>query len=123
MNHKPQNKFKGANHNITNHAVGGAQAIIEAYHAIKSGQISRACVVAYDLGIEPQALYYYDKLGILSAKDLKPFDKDHDGTILAEGASSLILESEESVKMREAKCYAELIGGKSTTESSGLFSI
>jgi 3-oxoacyl-[acyl-carrier-protein] synthase I len=115
--------FKGANHNITNHAVSGSQAIIEAYHAIKSGQISRACVVAYDLGIEPQALYYYDKLGILSTKALKPFDKDHDGTILAEGASALILESEESVKMREAKCYAELIGGKSTTESSGLFSI
>lgn len=115
--------FKGANHNITNHAVSGTQAIIEAYHAIKSGEISRACVVAYDLGIEPQALYYYDKLGLLSKKSLKPFDKEHDGTILAEGASALILENEESAIKRGAKCYAELVGGKSTTESSGLFSI
>ncbi|HBI21727.1 MAG TPA: 3-oxoacyl-ACP synthase, partial [Legionella sp.] len=27
--------FKGVNHNIANHAVGGMQAIIEAYHAVK----------------------------------------------------------------------------------------
>ncbi|MDF1757452.1 MAG: beta-ketoacyl synthase N-terminal-like domain-containing protein [Legionellaceae bacterium] len=115
--------FKGANHNITNHAVSGMQAIIEAYHAILSGQISRACVVAYDLGIEPQALYYYDKLGVLSKNSLKPFDMQHDGTVLAEGASAIILENEQSVKERNAKCYAEVIGGDSRTESSGLFSI
>lgn len=115
--------FKGANHNITNHAVGGMQAIIEAYHAIQSGQISRAVVVAYDVGIEPQALYYYDKLGVLSARDLKPFDQNHDGTVLAEGASALVLESEASVRERHARCYAEITGGSAATEANGLFSI
>ena len=49
--------FKGANHNIANHAVGGMQAIIEAYHAIKTGLAARAVVVAYDVGTEPQALF------------------------------------------------------------------
>jgi len=115
--------FKGPNHNITNHAVGGTQAILEAYHAIRSGQADRAVVVAYDMGIEPQALFYYEKLGVISARHLKPFDGEHDGTILAEGAAALVLESEASVKARGAQCYGEIIGGLAASEASGLFSI
>lgn len=114
--------FKGPNHNVTNHAVSGTQALIEAYYAIKQGQAERAIVVAYDL-IEPQALYYYEKIGVLSARHLKPFDKDHDGTVLAEGAAALVLESEASASARLAPCRAEVVGGKSTSEASGLFSI
>ncbi|QRN04802.1 3-oxoacyl-ACP synthase [Legionella sp. MW5194] len=115
--------FKGPNHNVTNHAVGGTQALLEAFHAIQSGQAERAVVVAYDMGIEPQALYYYDKLGVVSARHLKPFDRDHDGTILAEGAAALVLESEASATARAATCYAEIAGGLSGSEASGLFSL
>ncbi len=115
--------FKGANHNITNHAVSGMQALIEGYEAIRSGQAKRALVVGYDIGNDPQALFYYEKLGLLSAKDLKPFDTAHDGTILAEGASAVILESEEAVQERSARCYAQVIGGGTASEAQGLFSI
>jgi len=115
--------FKGPNHNVTNHVVGGAQAILEAYHAIKSGQAERAVVVAYDVGVEPQALFYYDRLGVVSSRHLKPFDKEHDGTLLAEGAAALVLESEASVKARSATCYGEIVGGLSASEATGLFSL
>ncbi|TAL63880.1 MAG: 3-oxoacyl-ACP synthase [Legionella sp.] len=115
--------FKGPNHNITNHAVGGTQAILEAYHAIRSGQADRAVVVAYDMGIEPQALFYYEKLGVISPEHLRPFDADHNGTILAEGAAAFVLESEASVNERSAKCYGEIIGGLASSEAAGLFSI
>ncbi|CEG58140.1 beta-ketoacyl-[acyl-carrier-protein] synthase family protein [Legionella fallonii] len=115
--------FKGPNHNITNHAVSGAQAILEAYHAIRTGQAERAVVVAYDMGIEPQALFYYNQLGVLSERHLKPFDNEHDGTILADGAAALVLESEACVKARSATCYGELIGGLSASEADGLFSL
>lgn len=115
--------FKGANHNITNHAVGGVQAILEAYHAIQSGQAERAIVVAYDAGIEPQSMFYYEQLGVLSERHLKPFDQEHDGTVLADGAAALVLESEASVRARGAKCYGELIGGLAASEAQGLFSI
>ena len=115
--------FKGVNHNVANHAVGGMQAIIEAYHTIKQGQAARAVVVAYDVGTEPQALFYYEKLGVLSAKHLKPFDTAHDGTVMAEGAAALVLESEASARSRGAVCYGEIVGGMSATEASGLFSI
>lgn len=115
--------FKGPNHNIANHAIGGIQALLEAFHAIRSGQAERAIVVAYDMGVEPQALFYYDKLGVLSGKDLKPFDHEHDGTVLADGAAALVLESEESAKARNALCQAELVGGLSGTETAGLFAL
>ena len=115
--------FKGVNHNFTNHAVGGTQALIEAYQAIKTGQAQRAVVVAYDVGIEPQALFYYEKLGIISPRHLKPFDQEHDGTILAEGAAAVVLESEESMVQRAGKPYAEIAGGMTASECSGLFSI
>jgi 3-oxoacyl-[acyl-carrier-protein] synthase-1 len=115
--------FKGPNHNVTNHAVGGTQAILEAYHAIRSGQADRAVVVAYDMGIEPQALFYYEKLGVVSARHLKPFDSEHDGTILAEGAAALVLESEASARARSAVCYGEILGGLSASEATGLFSL
>ncbi len=115
--------FKGCNHNIANHAVSGMQAIIEAYHAIKHGQAARAVVVAYDIGTEPQALFYYEKLGVISPQHLKPFGHDHDGTVLAEGASALILESEASVRARDAVCYGEITGGFAATEAAGVFSL
>jgi 3-oxoacyl-[acyl-carrier-protein] synthase-1 len=115
--------FKGPNQNVTNHAVGGTQALIEAYHAIKNGLADRAVVVAYDIPTEPQALFYYEKLGVISPRHLKPFDKEHDGTILAEGAAAIILESEASVRARSATCYGEVIGGLSASECEGLFSI
>ncbi|KTC77903.1 beta-ketoacyl-[acyl-carrier-protein] synthase family protein [Legionella brunensis] len=114
--------FKGPNHNITNHAVSGTQAIIEAYNAIAHGQAERAIVVAYDV-IEPQALFYYEKLGVISSRHLKPFDSEHDGTILAEGAAALVLESEESALARKARSYGEIVAGMSSSEASGLFSI
>jgi 3-oxoacyl-[acyl-carrier-protein] synthase-1 len=115
--------FKGPNHNVTNHAVGGTQAILEAYHAIRSGQADRAVVVAYDMGVEPQALFYYQQLGVVSERHLKPFDCEHDGTLLADGAAALVLESEASVLARSATCYGEIIGGLSASEAAGLFSI
>ncbi|MDR3441534.1 MAG: beta-ketoacyl synthase N-terminal-like domain-containing protein [Legionella sp.] len=115
--------FKGPNHNVTNHAVGGTQALLEAYHAIKSGQADRAVVIAYDMAIEPQSLFYYEQLGVLSQRHLKPFDEAHDGTLMAEGAAALVLESEASVRARSAACYGEVIGGLSASEATGLFSI
>lgn len=114
---------KGINHNITNHAVGGMQALIEAYWAIETGQADRIIVVAYDIGTEPQARFYYEQLGVLSEKGLKPFSNEHDGTVLAEGAAAIVLESAESVEARGVKPLAKFLGGQYRTEGQGLFSL
>ena len=114
---------KGVNHNITNHAVGGMQALIEAYWAIQTGQADRVIVVAYDIGTEPQARFYYEQLGVLSENGLNPFARHHDGTVLAEGAAAIVLENQASVEARGVKPLAKLIGGLYRTEGAGLFSL
>lgn len=113
--------FKGPNHNFTNHAAGSTQAILEAFHAIKTGIIKRAIVIGYDLTFEPQSLFYYNNLQLISKNHLKPFEKSHDGTILGEGAAALVLESEASVSERQGTCFAEIKGGLSASEGSSLF--
>lgn len=115
--------FKGVNHNVVNHATGGMQALLEAYHAIQAGDAERIVVIAYDVGTDEQALFYYAQLGLLSSRSLNPFDVSHDGTVLAEGAAALVLESEASVHARGVSPYAEITGGMARTECSGLFSI
>lgn len=115
--------FKGPNQNITNHAVSGIQALLEACHAIRCGQAERAIVVAYDVGHEPQAVMNYGHLGVLSSRALRPFDKDRDGTILAEGAAAMIIESEASVRQRQAKCHAEILHGAVQSEAKGIFGL
>ncbi|MFP4381885.1 MAG: beta-ketoacyl-[acyl-carrier-protein] synthase family protein [Candidatus Sumerlaeia bacterium] len=50
----------------------------------------------------------------------RPFDKDRDGTVCAEGAGTLILESEESVRARRIEPLAEIIGFGSCNDCTGV---
>ena len=50
-------------------------------------------------------------------KASRPFDKNRDGFVLAEGASVLILEELEHAKKRKAPIYGEVVGYGSTADS------
>jgi 3-oxoacyl-[acyl-carrier-protein] synthase I len=112
--------INGENHNICNHSISGFQAILEAYHALKSGRADRAIVVAYDVQTELHNWIYYHKMGLLSPSAIRSFDHQHDGTVLAEGAGALVLETQESMEQRGATAYAEILGGSVAGESSGV---
>ena len=115
--------FKGANANVTAHGISGSQAIAEACRYLKDGAIDRAIVVGYDSASELEALPYYASVGLLSSRGLRPFDRNRDGTVLGEGAGSLILETRDEADRRGAKIYGEVLGSSVVSEAEGVLSV
>jgi 3-oxoacyl-[acyl-carrier-protein] synthase-1 len=115
--------LKGPNACITNHAVSGTLALVEALEAVRAGTCERALAVAHDAPVEPQAVLYYQRLGLLSGDTVRPFDADRDGTVLGEGAGGLVLETEASAAARGARVLGEVLGGALTGEAEGLLRV
>lgn len=54
------------------------------------------------------------------ARAMRPFDLERDGFVMSEGAASIILESEASVRRRGARPLAELVGWGASTDAHHL---
>ncbi|MBA4784493.1 MAG: beta-ketoacyl-ACP synthase [Rhizobiales bacterium] len=87
----------------------GATAIQLGVEAIRQGRTDRSLVVATDGSVSAEALIRFSLLSALSTqndppeKASKPFSKDRDGFVIAEGAATLVLESLEAAIARGAK--------------------
>ena len=94
----------------------GATAIQLGVEAIRQGRTDRALAVATDGSVTAEALIRFSLLSALSRqndkpeKASKPFTKDRDGFVIAEGAATLVLESLESAIARGAKVLGILAG-------------
>src|SRR5947207_6885064 len=116
-------RLKGSNACITNHSCGGTLAVIEAAEALRTGEADRAVAVGHDTLIEPQMVLYYHGCGLLAAEAIRPFDSARDGSLVGEGAGALALETEASVRERNATVIGEVLGGGHAGEASGLLAI
>jgi 3-oxoacyl-[acyl-carrier-protein] synthase-1 len=115
--------LKGPNACITHHSISGLLALTEAAAALRAGECSRAVVAAHEAPIEPQVLLYYQRLGLLSAQTLRPFDARHDGSVMGEGAAALTLETEAAAAERGAAVLGEVLGFGSAGEALGLLPV
>ncbi|MGM0680896.1 MAG: beta-ketoacyl-ACP synthase II, partial [Thermodesulfobacteriota bacterium] len=88
----------------------------EAYQLIKNGVCDAAITGGSEATVCPLAIGGFDNMKALSRRNdepekaSRPFDRDRDGFIIAEGAGMLILEELEKARARGAKIYAELVG-------------
>jgi 3-oxoacyl-[acyl-carrier-protein] synthase II len=94
----------------------GATAIQLGVEAIRQGRTERALTVATDGSVSAEALIRFSLLSALSTqndppeKASKPFSKDRDGFVIAEGAATLVLESLEAAVARGAKVLGIIKG-------------
>lgn len=94
----------------------GATAIQLGVEAIRRGESDRALAIGADGSASAEALIRFSLLSALSTnndvpeKASKPFSRDRDGFVLAEGGAALVLESLESALARGAKVLGVLQG-------------
>ena len=94
----------------------GATAIQLGVEAIRRGECDRALAIGADGSASAEALIRFALLSALSTqndppgKASRPFSKDRDGFVLAEGSAALVLESLEAAQARGAKILGVLRG-------------
>jgi len=94
----------------------GAHSIGHAFHLIQRGNADLIFAGGAEASITPLCMAAFAAMKALSTRNddptvaSRPFDRDRDGFVLAEGAAVLILEELEHAKERGATIYAEVCG-------------
>jgi 3-oxoacyl-[acyl-carrier-protein] synthase II len=94
----------------------GASAIQLGVEAIRRGEADAALCIGTDGSVNVESLVRFSLLSALSTQNdppqaaAKPFSKNRDGFVMAEGAGALVLESLESAQARGAKVIGVLAG-------------
>jgi len=101
----------------------GATAIQLGVEAIRRGESDAALCVATDGSVNPEALVRFSLLSALSTQNdppqaaSKPFSKNRDGFVMAEGAGALVLESYQAAVARGASILGVVAGCGELTDS------
>jgi 3-oxoacyl-[acyl-carrier-protein] synthase II len=94
----------------------GATAIQLGMEAIRRGECEVALCVGTDASINPESLIRFSLLSALSTRNdppeaaARPFSKDRDGFVMAEGAGALVIESLQHARARGARVLGVLEG-------------
>jgi 3-oxoacyl-[acyl-carrier-protein] synthase II len=107
---------KGSPISLSTACASGATAIQLGVEAIRRGEADAALCVATDGSVNPEGLVRFSLLSALSTHNdpphaaARPFSKNRDGFVMAEGAGALVLESFEAANARGAKILGVVTG-------------
>ncbi|NLH06034.1 MAG: beta-ketoacyl-ACP synthase II [Chloroflexi bacterium] len=107
---------RGPNMSIATACASSTNAIGEAAATIQRGAADVIITGGAEAGILKLVIAGFSNMGALSQRNdeperaSRPFDRDRDGFVAGEGATILILESEEHARARGARIYAEVLG-------------
>lgn len=114
---------KGPNLSLSTACAAGTHAVGEAFRHIVYGDCDVALTGGAESVICPLAVGGFSSMKALSTRNdtpekaSRPFDRDRDGFIIAEGAGMLVLEELETARKRGAVIYAEIVGFGQTSDA------
>jgi len=114
---------KGSPISLSTACASGATAIQLGVEAIRRGETEFALCIATDGSVNPEAMVRFSLLSALSTQNdppqaaSKPFSKNRDGFVMAEGAGALVLESYEAAVARGASILGVVAGCGELTDS------
>jgi 3-oxoacyl-[acyl-carrier-protein] synthase II len=114
---------KGSPISLSTACASGATSIQLGVEAIRRGETDAALCVATDGTVNAEALVRFSLLSALSTQNdppraaSKPFSKNRDGFVMAEGAGALVLESYDAAVARGAPILGVLAGCGELTDS------
>jgi len=116
--------FKGVNYATVTACAAAGHGIADAFRAIRYGAADLVIAGGSEAAATPLGVGCFMTMRALSTRNdephkaSRPFDKDRDGFVIAEGAGIIVLEEYERAKARDAKIYAELKGTGATGDGS-----
>jgi 3-oxoacyl-[acyl-carrier-protein] synthase II len=114
---------KGSPISLSTACASGATAIQLGVEAIRRGEADATLCVATEGSVNPEALVRFSLLSALSTHNeppqaaSKPFSKNRDGFVMAEGAGALVLENYEAAVARGAVILGVVAGCGELTDS------
>lgn len=113
---------RGPCFSVSSACASGNHTIGEAFCNIASGRSDVVITGGSEAALTPVGLGSFCAARSLSLRNddppraSRPFDRDRDGFVLAEGTGIMILEEFERAKKRDARIYAELLGYGATDD-------
>ena len=107
----------GPNYSVTSACASSNHAMIDALNLIRWGKADMVVTGGSEAPVIIPAVGGFSSMRALSTRNddpkhaSRPFDKDRDGFVIAEGAGALIFEEYEHAVARGAKIYCEVAGG------------
>lgn len=106
-----------------NSCAAGLIAIGEAARLVSDGRVPVMLAGGAEAPLAPLTVGAFAMIRVLSTRNddpetsSRPFDRDRDGFVIAEGGAVLVLESFRHAHAREARIYAELAGYATTSDA------
>ena len=116
----------GPNFATASACASAAHAIGEAYYAVARGEADVMLAGGSEAAVTPLAVAGFAIQKALSTRNdepekaSRPFDKNRDGFVLAEGAGILVLEEYEHARKRGANIMAEFLGFGASADSHNI---